>query len=478
LPRLSDLLVPVLADDPDISGLTADSRQVRPGDLFAALPGVKSDGRAHIAEALAKGATAVLAPPGTGLGDGRAALITDANPRRRFAQAAARFYRHQPETMVAVTGTNGKTSVAGFVRQIWSGLGHRAASLGTLGLIAPHRSEKGSLTTPDSVWLQRNLAELAQAGVTHAAMEASSHGLDQCRLDGVILKAAAFTNLTRDHLDYHRDMNAYWQAKLRLFTDLLPPRRAAVANADSDRIADIEKACREHGHTLLTYGFAGRDLTLRRAIPVQHGQDIEIDVMGRGYRLTLPLVGIFQVQNVLCALGLVIATGADPEKAVATLTHLEGIPGRLQFVAQNAVGGDIYVDYAHTPDALATALTALRPHAARLVVVFGCGGDRDPGKRPVMGRIAAEIADTIIVTDDNPRSEDAATIRAQILKECPNAIEIADRRRAIEAGVGEIGPGDVLLVAGKGHETGQIVGGVTLPFDDSDEVRRVVGQSS
>jgi len=472
-------LVPSLAEDPEIGGLTADSRKVRPGDLFAALPGTHADGRDFIADAVKRGARAVLAPRGTALGETDAALITDDNPRRRFAQAAAHFFAPQPKTVVAVTGTNGKTSVANFARQIWAALGLRAASLGTLGIAAPGRSVAGSLTTPDPVDLHRSLAELAKDGVTHAAMEASSHGLDQFRLDGVSIAAAAFTNLTHDHLDYHGDMGAYWNAKRRLFTEVMPPRRVAVINADSPYARELVTQCRNHWHKVITFGEKGDDLRLRRIVPTANGQQIELMAIGSARQVRLPLAGAFQASNAVCALGLVLATGGAVDAAVAALDKLEGVPGRLQRVAATPNGASVYVDYAHTPDALATVLKALRPHAAgKLSVVFGCGGDRDATKRPEMGRIARELADTIIVTDDNPRGEDPALIRAAILKGCPGAREVTERRAAIQVAVRELGAGDVLLLAGKGHETGQIVGDRTLPFNDAEEARRAVEELS
>jgi UDP-N-acetylmuramoyl-L-alanyl-D-glutamate--2,6-diaminopimelate ligase len=474
---LSELLVPLLAEDPEIGGLTADSRQVRPGDLFAALPGNRVDGRDFIADALKRGARAVLAPMGTGLTDANVMLVTDTNPRRRFAQAAARFYGQQPETIVAVTGTNGKTSIVNFTRQIWAKLGLPAASLGTLGLNAPGRIVPGSMTTPDPVTLHRTLHELAHQGVTHAAMEASSHGLDQFRLDGVSVAAAAFTNLTRDHLDYHADMDAYWAAKRRLFTEVMPPRRVAVVNADSPYAADLIAHCQTHGHRIISYGEAGEAIKLLRIAPTAQGQDIELSVMGAARRIRLPLAGTFQASNTLAALGLVLGTGGDLDKAVNALESLEGVPGRLQNVAVTKKDAAIYVDYAHTPDALATVLKALRPHAAgRLIAVFGCGGDRDPGKRPEMGKIAADMADAVIVTDDNPRGEDPAVIRAAVMKGCPGAREIGDRHEAIVTAVRELNAGDVLLLAGKGHETGQIIKDKTLPFNDADEARRAVAE--
>jgi UDP-N-acetylmuramoyl-L-alanyl-D-glutamate--2,6-diaminopimelate ligase len=468
-----------LVIDPEIVGLTADSRAVKPGDLFAALPGGKMDGRDYIEDAIARGAVAVLAPAGTVIADRRAALITDENPRRRFALMAAKFFGSQPATMAAVTGTNGKTSVANFTRQIWSTIGLPAASFGTIGLVSPKRHEAGTLTTPDPVALHRLLAELAEEGVTHAAFEASSHGLDQYRLDGVVLSAAAFTNLTRDHLDYHGDMAAYWQAKRRLFAELLPDWGSVVFNADSEQAEDLLTLAQERGLSTVSFGAAGADIQILNVAPAAAGQEITLSVAGRRYDLLLPLAGDFQVSNAACALGIAIATGADPDRAVAALEKLEGVPGRLQLVAQNSKGAAVYVDYAHTPDGLETALRALKPHTeGRLIALFGCGGDRDPGKRPMMGAIAARLSDYAIVTDDNPRTEEAAAIRAQVMVGCPNAEEIGDRRTAIRTAIAMAGKGDVVVLAGKGHESGQIVGKTVLPFDDAEEARSAVKEGA
>lgn len=480
--KLSNLLAPWLANDPEVTGIALDSRAVKPGDLFAALPGRKVDGRDYIAAAIEKGAVAVLAPTGTALDAGQAqngvALITDDEPRRRLAHIAARFYGAQPAVVAAVTGTNGKTSVVNFTRQIWTRLGLAAASLGTLGLISPHKSVKGSLTTPDSISLHRDLAELARAGIGHLAIEASSDGLSQFRLEGVAVSAAAFTNLTRDHLDTHGSMDAYWAAKKRLFTEVMPPCRTAVINADSDRAEELTSLCRLRGQKVLSFGFNGDDIRIVSATPAAQGQDLELLVLGHPHKLHLPLAGAFQASNAACALGLAIATGAEAEAATAALVHLEGVPGRLQKVAVTANGAAVYVDYAHTPDALETALKALRPHTqARLVVLFGCGGDRDPGKRPQMGAIAARLADKTFVTDDNPRSEEPAAIRAQIMPACPGAIEIGDRRQAILRAVLDLQAGDVLVLAGKGHESGQIIKGEVHPFDDAVEARAAVEQT-
>lgn len=468
----------------EISGLTADSRQVGAGYLFAALPGSRADGRDFIPQALEKGAAAVLAPKGTRLpetaqGEARpVALITDANPRRRLALLAARFYGCQPETVAAVTGTNGKTSVASFTRQIWQALGQDAASLGTLGLQPPRADAPASLTTPDSVELHRCLATLARDHIDHVVLEASSHGLDQSRLDGVRVSAAAFTNLTRDHLDYHGTMEAYLAAKLRLFTGLLQDGGAAVVNIDDPAGADVVAACRARGVRLITYGKSeGADLRLLAQQPTATGQNLKIAVFGKDYDVALPVAGAFQADNVLAALGLVLAGNAETDKAVKALEQVSGVPGRVELVGATPAGGHVYVDYAHTPDALETVLKALRPHTEnRLFVIIGCGGDRDPGKRPMMGRIAVTLADDAIITDDNPRSEDPAGIRQEMLAEAPGAQEIGDRGAAIATAVAALGPGDVLVIAGKGHETGQIVGGQVLPFDDREIARTAISK--
>jgi len=460
--------------DPEIAGLTADSRAVAAGFLFAALPGAKHDGRAYVGEALRRGAAAILAGPGLDLPAG-VPYVEAANPRRAFARAAARFAGSQPRTVVAVTGTSGKTSVASFARQIWSHAGRKAASLGTLGLVAPHASRYGALTTADPVTLHKDLAELAAAGVDHAAIEASSHGLDQCRLDGVTLTAAAFTNLSRDHLDYHLSMEAYFAAKRRLFDTLLPQGAVAVLNADVPEYEALRAVCLARRQRVIAYGRAGADIRLVSATPVPQGQDIEIVAFGSSRRITLPLAGSFQTMNVLAAIGLTVGTGLSPHAALDALTALEGVPGRLQLAGVKDNGASVYVDYAHKPDALATVLKALKPHVeGRLAVVFGCGGDRDAGKRPIMGRIAAELADRVVVTDDNPRSEDPAAIRAAVLAAAPGAREIGSREDAIRIAVGELEAGDVLVIAGKGHEQGQIVGTTVLPFDDLDQARRAL----
>ncbi|MGF7172967.1 UDP-N-acetylmuramoyl-L-alanyl-D-glutamate--2,6-diaminopimelate ligase [Azospirillum doebereinerae] len=491
--RLSHLLPSSSADtvtgsrDPEVTGLTADSRAVKPGFVFAALAGAKADGRAYIADALAKGAAAILAAEGTELPAGSldgsgAVLVTAAQPRLTFARMAASFHGRQPGTVIAVTGTNGKTSTVQFAAQIWERLGLKAASLGTLGLIGPGLDGYGGMTTPDPVTLHKDLAAVASAGIDHLAMEASSHGLEQFRLDGVALKAAGFTNLTRDHFDYHGSMEAYRDAKAMLFGRVLPPGAAAVLNADSYDFQHFADLCTQRGHRLLSYGLAGTELRVNGVEPLAHGQRLALTVLGRDVTVDLPLAGRFQAWNVLCALGLVIGAGADTDAhidgAVAALSSLEGVPGRLQHVATHPNGAAVYVDFAHTPDALETVLTALRSHAGRhLVTVFGCGGDRDRGKRPVMGELAARLADRAIVTDDNPRTEDPAVVRGEVLAGGRAKLEeVGDRAEAIRVAVRGLQPGDVLVIAGKGHEQGQTIGTEIRPFDDADEARKAVAE--
>jgi UDP-N-acetylmuramoyl-L-alanyl-D-glutamate--2,6-diaminopimelate ligase len=461
-----------------ITGLTADSRAVAPGFLFAALPGGRLDGRAFIAEAVASGAAAVLALRGTEWPPGvpPRPLIQHDEPRRALALLAAAHAGPQPEQIVAVTGTNGKTSTVDFLRQLWALAGRPAASLGTLGVIAPGHDGGTGLTTPDPVALAETLAQLAREGVRCAAMEASSHGLDQFRLDGVRLAAAGFSNLTRDHLDYHGSLGAYRAAKLRLFAELLPRGAPAVVNADMDAATLV--ACRDiavaRGLDWRTVGEAGETIRLLAALPLPHGQVLRIASGGAVRELEVALPGRFQADNVLLALALAAASGVG--NAFALAPGLRGVRGRMELVARLDNGAAAYVDYAHTPDALARLLAALRPHTEnRLLCVFGAGGDRDAGKRPLMGEAVARLADVAIVTDDNPRGEDPASIRAAILAACPGAREIGDRAAAIAAGLDELRRGDVLVVAGKGHEQGQIVGGTVLPFDDADTVRRLAG---
>jgi len=478
--KLADLVAdlpaaPALPADLEASGVTSDSRAVRPGMVFVAVPGVKADGSAYAADAAARGAVAVVAADHAKVGPLSVPVISVGDPRLALALMAARFFGRQPQTMVAVTGTSGKTSVASFTRQIWEHAGCAAASIGTTGVIAPGRNEYGSLTTPDPVALHRLLAELAEAGVDHAAMEASSHGLDQRRLDGVRLAAGAFTNLGRDHMDYHPTVEDYLKAKLRLFDTLLPEGAPAVVFADDVYSAPVMEAATAAGLSLLTVGRHGDLLTLKRVEHERYRQRAEIEHEGAIYEIDLPLAGDFQISNAMVAAGLAIATGTAAPVALAALEKLKGAPGRLDLVGTAANGAPVYVDYAHKPDALENVLASVRPFTTgRVIVVFGCGGDRDRGKRPIMGEIATRLADVTIVTDDNPRSEVPADIRAAILAGAPGAIEIGDRHEAIRTAVDMLRTGDTLIVAGKGHEEGQTIGTETLPFSDHEEVRKAL----
>jgi UDP-N-acetylmuramoyl-L-alanyl-D-glutamate--2,6-diaminopimelate ligase len=448
-----------------VAGLAVDSRAVKSGDVFFALGGSKTDGARFIGAAIEAGAVAVVADHPHSVS---VPVIVKSNPRRALALAAAAFYPRQPQTIAAVTGTSGKTSVAAFTRQLWDSLGRDAASLGTIGIVSRHRNVYGSLTTPDPVALHRALDELAGEGVTHLALEASSHGLDQHRLDGVRIAAAAFTNLSRDHMDYHPTVEHYLAAKLRLFTDLAPAGAPAVIAADHEHSAAVIAAARARKLDVITVGRKGEGIRLVDAAIDGFGQKMTIEHRGQPHRLRLPLVGEFQIENALVAAGLVIATGGDAAKTFTALENLEGAKGRLELIgARN--DAPVFVDYAHKPDALMKALEALRPYAkGRLIVVFGAGGDRDAGKRPLMGGIATQYADAVIVTDDNPRSENPAAIRSEILAAAKGAKEIGDRAEAIRSAVASLQSGDVLLIAGKGHETGQIVGDRVLPFSDHE----------
>ncbi|HET9273537.1 MAG TPA: UDP-N-acetylmuramoyl-L-alanyl-D-glutamate--2,6-diaminopimelate ligase [Methyloceanibacter sp.] len=460
-----------------ISGLAADSREVQPGFLFAALPGMKTDGQRFIAQALERGAAAILVSTGAKPDVGSAVVIEDNDPRRRLALIAARFYGLQPKTAVAVTGTNGKTSVASFVRQIWTALGYRAASLGTVGVVGPRGTQTLKHTTPDPIELHAILAALAKDGVTHLAMEASSHGLQQRRVDGIAFAAAAFTNISRDHLDYHASFDDYFAQKLRLFTELLPQGASAVVDVDSEAGMRVAQVAQERGLKLISVGRTGQALRLLSVEIDGFGQVLVVEHEGKQHKLRLPLVGAFQASNALVAAGLAMATGASAETVLPQLESLQGARGRLDLAGMARGGAPIFVDYAHTPDALAKALDALRPYVQnRLVVVFGCGGDRDKGKRPEMGKVAVTKADLAIVTDDNPRSEDPAAIRNEILAAAPGALEIGDRARAIAQAISGLRRGDVLLVAGKGHETGQTIGATVIPFSDHDAVAAALKQ--
>jgi UDP-N-acetylmuramoyl-L-alanyl-D-glutamate--2,6-diaminopimelate ligase len=456
--------------DLDVGGVSADSRTIKGGDVFVAIEGSKTDGGKFVDAAIAAGAAVVVTqqrPPT--LPDGVAFVRVD-NARRALALMAAKVNPRQPQTIAAVTGTSGKTSVAAFTRQIWTALGHRAASIGTVGIVSPHGETYGSLTTPDPVTLHRSLEALSDEGVTHLAIEASSHGLDQYRLDGLRIAAAAFTNLSRDHLDYHPTLDAYLAAKLRLFKELVEPGSVAVIDVDHEHADAVVAAAGARGLRIISVGRKGDGIRLVESAMDGFAQTLRIEHGGKDFRVRLPLVGEFQVENALVAAGLAIATDGDPAAVFSALERLTGAKGRLELVGSSR-GAPIFIDYAHKPDALAKALEALRPSVSgKLVVVFGAGGDRDRGKRPLMGAVASANADRVIVTDDNPRSEDAAAIRAAILSAAPGAIEIGDRRAAIRRAIADLHPGDVLLIAGKGHETGQIIGDRVTPFSDHEAV--------
>ena len=476
--QLSDLgLTGQGGENPNVTGLAVDSREVKPGFLFAALPGSRVHGGEFVQYALRQGAAAILTDAeGARLAEDAlrefpAALVVTEDPRGALAGAAAIWFGAQPQTMVAITGTNGKSSVASFTRQLWQIMGKEAINLGTTGVEGSYEAPLAH-TTPEPITLHRALSEAAAAGVTHGAMEASSHGLEQRRLDGVILTAAAFTNFTQDHLDYHGTFEAYFDAKARLFGEVLAQEGTAVINMDDPRGADMAGIAEERGHNILTVGRFARELDFK--IEAQRfdatGQDIRVAFGGGVFTARMNLIGGFQAENVLVAAALTVATGGSVREAFAAMPHLETVRGRMQHAATRENGGTVFVDYAHTPDAVATALKAIRPHViGRLICVLGAGGDRDAGKRPLMGEAAAKHADVIFVTDDNPRSEDSELIRRAVMQGCPEATEVADRAEAILRAVDAIGPGDTAIILGKGHETGQIVGETVLPFDDVEQ---------
>lgn len=451
--------------DTEIVGLTADSRQVKPGFVFAALQGVAADGRSFIPAAIEAGAVAILGadlPPGHNVPG-----IEVDEPRLALAEASAKFYPKQPVNMVAITGTNGKSSTVDFLRQIWHHCGHVAASMGTLGAVGPSGNIDLGHTTPDPVAIHSTLQMLAEQGVTHCAMEASSHGLAQYRLDGVRLRAGAFTNLTQDHLDYHPTFGDYRAAKLRLVRDLLTADAPMIVNADSDERGVFESAATDKGCPVVSVGWRGDDLKISELMPHATGQKLFLKWRGEDAEIDLPLIGEFQALNALTAAGLALSLGDDFEQVLAGMAALRPVKGRMEFVGKAQDNGAVFVDYAHTPDGLDTLLRAARPHTAgRLILIFGAGGDRDPFKRPLMGEIAMRHADEVIVTDDNPRSEVPESIRRAIMETARGASEIGDRREAIFEGVGRMKAGDTLLIAGKGHETGQIIAGKTHPFSD------------
>lgn len=473
MPLLSEIIaaipgnhgVSAASKNVEISSITCDSRFVQKGSIFVALKGEKMDGNKFIADAIKNGAAAVFSESHEN------GAIKVENARAALAHMAAAFYRKQPAHMVAVTGTDGKTSTADFYRQFWNLLGKKSASIGTLGILSGSGEMlyPGTHTTPDSVQLHKILSEIT---ADYVAMEASSHGIDQRRLDGVKLEAAAFTNITRDHLDYHKTEEAYFAAKARLFDALLPAGKIAVINADDRRFAALSEICKSRGHEIIGFGRNGREFKIDALELLPHGQNVKFSLLGKTYVIDVPLVGAFQTMNILAALGLVYGSGGNLEKAVSIIPRLAGVPGRLEQVAKLSCGATVFIDYAHTPMALANILNTLRPHTQnKLHVVFGCGGDRDPGKRPEMGKIASELADEVIITDDNPRSESAAKIRAAIKAASPSAKEVADRKEAIYVALQGLRAGDVLVIAGKGHEKTQIVGDKTYPFNDAEVAR-------
>ena len=449
----------------EVTGFAIDHRKVVRGSVFGAFKGARFNGEDFVDEAIERGAVAVVARPEARVDE--VPLLPDVEPRRLFASLAASFYAPFPETVVAVTGTNGKTSTVEMARQIWRMCGHRSASIGTLGVTTSDEQVSTGLTTPDIVTFLNNMAGLKRLGISHVAYEASSHGLDQHRAEGVPLAAAAFTNFSRDHLDYHQTMDAYFEAKMRLFDDLLPVRSPAVIWADDPKSNEVIERVRRRGHDLVTVGRNGDAIRLTKRSPTALGQTLVLEHGGKSYPMTLPLIGAYQVANVLTAAGLVLATGGDWPAIFASMQRVAPVRGRLERAVISRSGVPVYIDYAHTPDAIDAAIAALRPHVeGRLITVFGAGGDRDQGKRPEMGKVATQLSDIVIVTDDNPRSEDPALIRADVMAGAPNATEVPGRREAIAEAIRIAREGDIVLVAGKGHETGQIIGDSILPFDD------------
>ena len=452
-------------DEQRVTGFAIDHRKVAPGTVFGAFRGSLHNGEDYIPAAIEAGAVAVVAREGISV-EG-AVHVAGNEPRREFAALAAKFFAPFPETVIAVTGTNGKTSNVELTRQLWRMAGHPAASIGTLGVTTADDQVTTGLTTPDIATFLSNMAGLAREGITHAAFEASSHGLSQYRTEGLPVRAAAFTNFTRDHLDYHGTMEAYFEAKMRLFSEVVEPDGTAVVWMDDPKSEEVVRRCKARGLHLITVGTNGETLRLIERVPSQLGQQLVIEAEGHTHKVTLPLIGAYQAANTLTALGLVLATGGELAPTLVHLARVQPVRGRLERAVITRAGAPVYVDYAHTPDAIEAAIEALRPHAeGRLIIVFGAGGDRDVGKRSEMGAVATRLADLVIVTDDNPRSEDPAAIRRAILSGAPGALEVAGRRDAIAAAVAEAGPDDIILLAGKGHEQGQIVGDQVLPFDD------------
>lgn len=457
--------------DTDILGITSDSRDIKPGFLFAAVSNGITSGNVYITQATEKGAAAILCEPAAiPPPNGKTLFIASENPNRDYAKLLSRFYPRQPENICAITGTNGKTSIADFIRQVLTSLGEKAASIGTLGLIKGNASPVPyANTTPGADTLHKDLTALAEDGYKYAAIETSSHGICQYRVGGIKFKAAGFTNLTQDHLDYHKNLRNYFEAKKLLFTDILPVGGTAVLNADIDVFDELKQSCLSGGKKVISYGHKGDDIRLLETIPQSGGQLLKIRYFGESKEIFIPLAGEFQAMNALCALGLLHVIYGHDDLLLKAIEKIHGAKGRLEYIGKSNLGGDVYVDYAHTPDALENVIRSMRPYTkGKLHIVFGCGGDRDKTKRPLMGEIAARLADVVYVTDDNPRTEVPEDIRRQVMIGCPNANNIGDRKEAICQAIRHLQNGDVLIVAGKGHETGQYVNGKIIPFSDQE----------
>lgn len=481
--KLSDLIegtdAKIQGLDVVVKGLSLNSAQTENGFLFAAFAGVKTHGIQFLDDAASRGAVAVLTDDAnaTKVTEKDLTAVISKNPRVTLAKIAEKFYQPVPATIAAITGTNGKTSGTVFTRQIWQQLGRKAASMGTIGIVGPGWVEDSSLTTPDVISFHKYLQKMAKTGITHVAFEAGSHGLHQHRIAGVPVDVAAFTNLTRDHLDYHGTMENYFDAKLILFAENLKSSGVAVVNSDIEFFPKLKDICAARKVRLITFGQGKADIQIKEMIPKHDYQMVTYSVFGKSYKVRLPLIGAFQAANIACAIGMANGSGEDIDSIMPCLETLEGVPGRMQLVAKAPTGAPVFVDYAHTPDAIDNVLKSLRPHTkGKLAIIFGCGGDRDPGKRPIMGKIAVDNADYVIVTDDNPRTEEPAKIRAQIMDAAKGAEEIGDRAKAIAHGIASLGKDDILVIAGKGHEHGQIVGKVVLPFDDADVARKAAIQ--
>lgn len=460
--------------DLEISGITSDSREVKAGFLFAVLDNGVTNGAQYIPQAVQAGASVILAPKSEQATAENVLFLHSENPNKDFGIMLKNFYQAQPQNIAAITGTNGKTSIADFVRQMIFALGYNAASMGTLGLIKNNQAPLPfNNTTPGAMTIHKTLHDLKQDGFEYLIMETSSHGICQYRVSGVDFKVAGFTNLTQDHLDFHKTMQNYYEAKKLLFTDIMPKGGTAVLNADIQVFEDLQKVCLEAGHKVITYGHKGKDIQVLQEEPLNNGQNIKINYFGKNYDLFVPLAGDFQVMNILCALGIASALTGKKEELLSLVPQIKGAKGRLQYIGTTTKGGAVYVDYAHTPDAIENILTSMRSHTQnKLHILFGCGGDRDKTKRPIMGKIAQDLADFVYVADDNPRTENPETIRQEIMQGCPNALNLGDREKAIAYAMNQLKKGDVLLVAGKGHETGQYINGKILPFNDEEVVEK------